>query len=87
MGVSGVVTMLFQVMGGLGLFFTEVGVLWFVTICKEKKEKVHKLAARSGLSLVEVGNGAFEHYQPILGFDAASTQTIRPNAGHVAGLL
>jgi len=32
------VQLLFFVMGGLGLFFTGVGVLWFVTIYKEKKE-------------------------------------------------
>jgi hypothetical protein len=38
MGASEVVTMFFQVMGGLGLFFTGVGVLWFVTVYKEKKE-------------------------------------------------
>jgi len=24
-------------MGGLGLFFTGIGVLWFVTVYKEKK--------------------------------------------------
>jgi len=28
----------FFIMGGLGLFFTGVGVLWFVTVFKEKKE-------------------------------------------------
>jgi len=38
MGASEVVTMFFQVMGGLGLFFTGVRVLWFVTVYKEKKE-------------------------------------------------
>jgi hypothetical protein len=27
-----------QFLGGLGLFFTGVGVLWFVTIHQEKKE-------------------------------------------------
>ena len=32
------VSILFYVMGGLGLFFTGVGVLWFVTVYKEKKE-------------------------------------------------
>lgn len=37
MGVSEVMTMFFQLMGGLGLFFTGVGVLWFVTVYKEKK--------------------------------------------------
>ena len=31
-------TILFNIMGGLGLFFTGVGVLWFVTVYKEKKE-------------------------------------------------
>ena len=29
-------TILFNIMGGLGLFFTGVGVLWFVTVYKEK---------------------------------------------------
>jgi hypothetical protein len=28
----------FHILGGLGLFFTGVGVLWFVTVYKEKKE-------------------------------------------------
>ena len=28
----------FYIMGGLGFFFTGVGVLWFVSIYKEKKE-------------------------------------------------
>jgi hypothetical protein len=31
-------TILFNIMGGLGLFFTGVGVLWYVTVYKEKKE-------------------------------------------------
>jgi len=31
-------TILFSIMGGLGLFFTGVGVLWFVSVYKEKKE-------------------------------------------------
>lgn len=26
----------YSVMGGLGLFFTGIGVLWFVTVYKEK---------------------------------------------------
>jgi len=30
--------LLFYTMGGLGLFFMGVGVLWFVSIYKEKKE-------------------------------------------------
>jgi len=38
MGASEVMTLFFHVMGGLGLFFTGVGVLWFVTVYKEKKE-------------------------------------------------
>jgi hypothetical protein len=38
MGASEVMALFFDVMGGLGLFFTGVGVLWFVTVCKEKKE-------------------------------------------------
>ena len=29
---------LFYTLGGLGLFFTGVGVLWFVTVCKPNKE-------------------------------------------------
>jgi hypothetical protein len=32
------VQLIFYIMGGLGLFFTGVGVLWFVTVYKEKKE-------------------------------------------------
>jgi hypothetical protein len=32
------VQLVFFIMGGLGLFFTGVGVLWFVTVYKEKKE-------------------------------------------------
>jgi hypothetical protein len=32
-------TILFNIMGGLGLFFSGVGVLWFVTVYKEFKEK------------------------------------------------
>ena len=39
------VQILFYIMGGLGLFFTGVGVLWFVTVFKEKKEQYRKLAA------------------------------------------
>ena len=38
MGVSEIMTIFYQVMGGLGLFFTGVGVLWFVTVYKDKKE-------------------------------------------------
>ena len=30
--------LVFFIMGGLGLFFTGVGMLWFVTVYKEKKE-------------------------------------------------
>jgi len=30
--------LLFYILGGLGLFFTGVGVLWFVTVYKEKEE-------------------------------------------------
>jgi hypothetical protein len=29
--------LLFYVMGGIGLIFTGVGMLWFVTVYKEKK--------------------------------------------------
>jgi hypothetical protein len=32
-------TILFNVMGGLGLFFSGVGVLWFVTVYKEDNQK------------------------------------------------
>ena len=32
------VQLLFYIMGGLGLFFTGVGMLWFVTVYKEKKQ-------------------------------------------------
>jgi hypothetical protein len=37
-GASAVMTIFFNLMGGLGLFFTGVVVLWFVTVYKEKKE-------------------------------------------------
>ena len=30
--------LLFYILGSLGLFFTGVGMLWFVTVYKEKKE-------------------------------------------------
>jgi len=33
------IQLLFFLMGGLGLFFTGVGVLWFVTVYKEINEK------------------------------------------------
>jgi hypothetical protein len=32
------VALIGQFLGGLGLFFTGVGVLWFVTLYKEKEE-------------------------------------------------
>ena len=32
------ITAFSQILGALGLFFTGVGVLWFVTVYKEKKE-------------------------------------------------
>ena len=35
---SEIMALFFHLMGGLGLFFTGVGVLWFVTVYKEKKE-------------------------------------------------
>jgi hypothetical protein len=39
MDPSQVVEMVFlHILGGLGLFFTGCGVLWFVTVYKEKKE-------------------------------------------------
>jgi hypothetical protein len=31
-------TILFNVMGGLGLFFLGVGLLWFVSVYKDKPE-------------------------------------------------
>jgi hypothetical protein len=30
--------LLFYILGGLGIFFLGVGVLWFVTVYKEEKE-------------------------------------------------
>ncbi len=38
MGASEAMTLFFQLMGGLGLLFTGVGVLWFVTVYQGKKE-------------------------------------------------
>jgi hypothetical protein len=38
MGASGAMEIFFHLMSGLGLFFMGVGVLWFVTVYKEKKE-------------------------------------------------
>ena len=38
MGASEVVTMFSQVMSGLRLFFTGVGVGWFVRVYREKNE-------------------------------------------------
>jgi hypothetical protein len=35
---SAAVTIFFHMMSGLGIFFTGVGVLWFVSVYKEKKE-------------------------------------------------
>ena len=32
------ITAFSQILGALGLFFTGVGVLWFVTVFKEKNE-------------------------------------------------
>jgi hypothetical protein len=37
-GAFEVMAVFFFLMGGLGLFFTGVGVLWFVTVYKDKKE-------------------------------------------------
>jgi hypothetical protein len=37
MGASEAVAMLFNLLGGLGLFFMGIGALWFVTIYKDKK--------------------------------------------------
>jgi len=41
-GALGAMTLFFYLMGGLGIFFTGVGVLWFVTIYKEYKDKEYK---------------------------------------------
>ena len=38
MGAAAVMTIFFQLMSGLGIFFLGVGVLWFVSVYKEKKE-------------------------------------------------
>jgi hypothetical protein len=38
MDVSGAIAAFFYILGGSGLFLTGVGVLWFVTVYKEKKE-------------------------------------------------
>ena len=35
-------TLLFNIMGGLGLFFTGVGVLWGVTVYRDKEQNYHK---------------------------------------------
>jgi hypothetical protein len=35
--ISPAVTIVFQMMSGLGIFFTGLGVLWFVSVYKEKK--------------------------------------------------
>ena len=67
-------TILFNIIGGLGLFFTGVGVLWYVTVYKEKKEQYRQLAARSRLSFMENGRGADDRQLTNPGFDAASTQ-------------
>jgi hypothetical protein len=32
-------TLLFNLLGGLGLFFSGIGILWFVTVYKENVEK------------------------------------------------
>ena len=34
--------LIFFLLGGLGLFFLGVGVLWFVTVFKEYKEKEYE---------------------------------------------
>ena len=39
MGASAAIEMVFShILGGLGTFFLGVGVLWFVSVYKEKKE-------------------------------------------------
>jgi hypothetical protein len=37
MGAAGAMTIFFQLMTGLGVFFMGVGVLWFVTVYKAKQ--------------------------------------------------
>jgi len=37
MGVSEAVAILFDLLGGLGLFFMGIAALWFVSVYKEKK--------------------------------------------------
>ena len=38
-GPSEFMALFFHLMGGLGLFFSGIGVLWFVTVYKEINEK------------------------------------------------
>jgi hypothetical protein len=38
MGAVEYIQIFFYMMGGLGLFFTGIGVLWFVSVYKDKKE-------------------------------------------------
>jgi len=38
MNVLEAITAFYQILSALGLFFTGVGVLWFVTVYKEKVE-------------------------------------------------
>jgi hypothetical protein len=38
MDASGAIAAFFYILGGVGLFFTGVGVLWFVTVYKGKEE-------------------------------------------------
>ena len=38
MGASEYITIFFQMMSGLGIFFMGIGALWFVTIYKEKNK-------------------------------------------------
>ena len=38
MGASEYITIFFHMMSGLGIFFMGVGVLWFVSVYKEKHE-------------------------------------------------
>lgn len=37
-GPAEIMELFFHLMGGLGLFFTGVGVLWFVSVYKEKSQ-------------------------------------------------
>ena len=87
MGASEYVTMFFQVMSGLGIFFTGVGVLWFVTVYIERRKSSIVSSLRDLGSLPwKIAKGLSIAYSPILEFDTASTEKMRPNSGLIPGL-